>query len=107
MTGISVRGSRYNGTSSTRGLSPITTPAACVEACLFNPSKDTPIFNNLSTSQNRLKTNFYFAEAEGGMYLIQDNSNIMQYLQTGNLPSRLYTSRYNDNSALKKITLEG
>ena len=67
----------------------------------------TSIFNNLSTSQNRLKTNFYFAEAEGGMYLIQDNSNIMQYLQTGNLPSRLYTSRYNDNSALKKITLEG
>lgn len=67
----------------------------------------TSIFNNLSTSQNRLKTNFYFAEAEGGMYLIQDNNNIMQYLQTGNLPSRLYTSRYNDNSALKKITLEG
>ena len=67
----------------------------------------TSIFNNLSTSQNRLKTNFYFAEEEGGMYLIQDNSNIMQYLQTGNLPSRLYTSRYNDNSALKKITLEG
>ena len=67
----------------------------------------TSIFNNLATSQNRLKTNFYFADREGGMYLIQDNSNIMQYLQTGNLPSRLYNDRYNNNTALKKITLEG
>ena len=38
VTGISDRGSRYNGTSSASGRSPITKPAACVEACRYKPS---------------------------------------------------------------------
>ena len=39
VAGISSSFNLYKGTNSFKGLSPITKPAACVETCLFNPSR--------------------------------------------------------------------
>ena len=42
------RGSRYSGTKSIRGLVPITTPAAWVEACRVSPSRRCAVSNSFA-----------------------------------------------------------
>jgi hypothetical protein len=62
------------------------------------------IYNSLSAAQTRLKSNFRFANAEGGLYLIQDNTKILDYLKTGIL-SNTYDNSY-ENQSIRKITLK-
>ena len=62
------------------------------------------IFNNLDKAQKRLKTNFFFAENENGLYLIPDVETILSYLQSGTLPVTEYNKGY-ESSSIKKITL--
>ena len=52
VAGISERGSRYNGTNSCNGLSPITMPAACVEACRYKPSNFEAMLNIFLTKES-------------------------------------------------------
>ena len=78
------------------------TPQEILEALRLTKES---IFNNLNSAQNRLKTNAFFAQNEGGMYLISENKTIIDYLQTGILPSTLYNDAF-ESQSVRKITLE-
>ena len=79
------------------------TPQETLEALRITKAS---IFNNLDAAQNRLKTNAFFAKENDGLYLIAENNNIINYLSTGVLPSTKYSSGYEGQSAIRKITLE-
>ena len=79
------------------------TPQETLEALRITKAS---IFNNLDAAQNRLKTNAFFARENDGLYLIAENNNIINYLSTGVLPSTKYSSGYEGQSAIRKITLE-
>jgi len=78
------------------------TPQEILEALRLTKES---IFNNLNSAQNRLKTNDFFAQNEGGMYLISENKTIIDYLKTGILPSTLYNDAF-ESQSVRKITLE-
>jgi hypothetical protein len=77
------------------------TPQETLEALKLTKES---IYNSLSAAQTRLKSNFRFANAEGGLYLIQDNTKILDYLKTGIL-SNTYDNSY-ENQSIRKITLK-
>jgi hypothetical protein len=77
------------------------TPQETLEALKLTKES---IYNSLSAAQTRLKSNFRFADAEGGLYLIQDNTKILDYLKTGIL-SNTYDNSY-ENQSIRKITLK-
>jgi hypothetical protein len=77
------------------------TPEETLEALKLTKES---IYNSLSAAQTRLKSNFRFANAEGGLYLIQDNTKILDYLKTGIL-SNTYDNSY-ENQSIRKITLK-
>ena len=79
------------------------TPQETLEALKLTKES---IFNNLNASQNRLKSNYNFANVEGGLYLISDNTRILDYLKTGILNQTAYDNSY-ENQSIRKITLEG
>ena len=78
------------------------TPQETLEALKLTKES---IFNNLNASQNRLKSNYNFANVEGGLYLISDNTRILDYLKTGILNQTAYDNAY-ENQSIRKITLE-
>ena len=78
------------------------TPQEILEALRLTKES---IFNNLNSAQNRLKTNAFFAQNEGGMYLVSKNKTIIDYLETGILPSTLYNNAY-ENQSVRKIKLK-
>ena len=79
------------------------TQAETLEALRITKSS---IFNNLDAAQKRLKTNFFFANEEDGLYLIPDVQTILSYLNTGTLPNTVYDSGYSSSSGIKKISLK-